>query len=247
MLRVLIVDDEPHGGFEQIACVAHFLGFIILAQTGRGPEAMRQLRHGRVDLVLIDIDSPTVRGLELLRMIRSHGYTNDVITAIRGDDPAALRASLCYGALHCLVKPISFTVLRQSIERYRNYHGHLARCCGQLVGQAEVDELMASLSERDHGHLPKGVCAETLDSVVGELCAADRSSSLSATEVARIMGTSRVTSRRYLEYLADAGLARRDMRYGGPGRPEVRYRWRQPRPQPGALRIGCPEQTALSG
>jgi hypothetical protein len=118
--------------------------------------------------------------------------------------------------------------MRQGLERYCNYRDRLARC-GQFVGQAEVDELLASLCERDHGHLPTGVCAETLDSVVGELCAADRSISLSATELARIMGASRVTTRRYLEYLAGAGLARRDICYGTPGRPEVRYQWRWPR------------------
>ena len=36
---------------------------------------------------------------------------------------------------------------------------------------------------------------------------------------------SRVTTRRYLEYLVDAGLARRQARYGGAGRPELEYRW----------------------
>jgi response regulator of citrate/malate metabolism len=36
---------------------------------------------------------------------------------------------------------------------------------------------------------------------------------------------SRVTARRYLEYLADAGTASRSPRYGTPGRPENEYRW----------------------
>ena len=37
---------------------------------------------------------------------------------------------------------------------------------------------------------------------------------------------SRVTTRRYLEYLVDAGLARRQARYGGgTGRPELEYRY----------------------
>ena len=132
--------------------------------------------------------------------------------------PPPCGASLCYGVLYCLVKPISFTIMRQGLKRYCAYRDRLARC-GQFVVQAEVDDLLASRHERDHGHLPKGVCAETLDSVVGELCAADGCISLSATEVARIMGASRVTARRYLEYLADAGLARRDLRYGMSGPP----------------------------
>jgi response regulator of citrate/malate metabolism len=49
---------------------------------------------------------------------------------------------------------------------------------------------------------------------------------LSATEVATALGASRVTARRYLEHLADAGQVDRRPRYGGSGRPEVEYRWR---------------------
>ena len=37
---------------------------------------------------------------------------------------------------------------------------------------------------------------------------------------------SRITARRFLEYLADAGVATRTPRYGGVGRPETEYRWR---------------------
>jgi response regulator of citrate/malate metabolism len=39
---------------------------------------------------------------------------------------------------------------------------------------------------------------------------------------------SRVTARRYLEYLADAGRVSRTARYGTPGRPENEYRWLGP-------------------
>ena len=226
VISVLIIGDEPNGGFAQVDRVAQPLGFAVLGQSRSAAEAMRQLRHSKIDLVLLDIDFPDIGGVELLRMIRSHGYTSDVVAAIRGDNPAALRSSLCYGVLYYLVKPISFTVMRQGLKRYCAYRDRLARC-GQFVVQAEVDDLLASLRERDHGHLPKGVCAETLDSVVGELCAADGCISLSATEIARMVGASRGTARRYLEYLADMGLARRDLRYGCPGRPEVRYRWRR--------------------
>jgi response regulator of citrate/malate metabolism len=49
---------------------------------------------------------------------------------------------------------------------------------------------------------------------------------LSAAETAELIGASRITARRYLEYLADTGLVDRAPRYGGAGRPELRYRWR---------------------
>ncbi|NIJ04991.1 response regulator [Frigoribacterium faeni] len=53
-----------------------------------------------------------------------------------------------------------------------------------------------------------------------------RGGALSAGEVAAAVAVSRVTARRYLEHLADAGQVDRVPRYGAPGRPEHEYRWR---------------------
>ena len=46
---------------------------------------------------------------------------------------------------------------------------------------------------------------------------------MSASELAELIGASRVTARRYLEHLADSGLLERDTRFGRTGRPEVEY------------------------
>jgi response regulator of citrate/malate metabolism len=93
-------------------------------------------------------------------------------------------------------------------------------------------------SADDSAGLPKGVGRESLQAVVAALRTAleqdatgahpavdEGVGARSAAEVARELGMSRVTTRRYLEYLVDAGLARRQARYGGAGRPELEYRW----------------------
>ena len=89
----------------------------------------------------------------------------------------------------------------------------------------------------------KKIAPETLASVVEALRAASdpavgaspglddhqgqpRGGALSAGEVAAAVAVSRVTARRYLEHLADAGQVDRVPRYGAPGRPEHEYRWR---------------------
>jgi response regulator of citrate/malate metabolism len=69
---------------------------------------------------------------------------------------------------------------------------------------------------------------------------------MSATQAGEVLGTSRVTARRYLEYLTESGLAERRSRYGGAGRPEVEYRWSgddsSPVP-PTAAPDGCPDSS----
>ncbi len=81
--------------------------------------------------------------------------------------------------------------------------------------------MFATLRTPDHGSLPKGMSAATLDAISTAL--AEATDGLSASAAASATGVSRVTARRYLEYLADSGLARRSPHYGTVGRPEVRY------------------------
>ena len=64
---------------------------------------------------------------------------------------------------------------------------------------------------------------QTLDAVIAALRVPD---GLPAAETAGQIGASRITARRYLEYLADTHLATRTPRYGRAGRPETEYRWR---------------------
>jgi response regulator of citrate/malate metabolism len=69
------------------------------------------------------------------------------------------------------------------------------------------------------------VSRESLDAVCAALAGAG-TAGLTAAEVGDALGASRVTARRYLEYLAETGLAERTARYGPAGRPQTEYRWR---------------------
>lgn len=58
-----------------------------------------------------------------------------------------------------------------------------------------------------------------------ELSAIRDADRLSAAQTAELIGASRMTAPRDLEYLADAGLVDRTPRYGTAGRPGLQYRW----------------------
>ena len=69
--------------------------------------------------------------------------------------------------------------------------------------------------------LPKGLSAQTLNAVEESLRDADQS--LTSEAVAHLTGVSRVTARRYLIYLVEAGRAEVHSEYGTPGRPKHLY------------------------
>ena len=56
-------------------------------------------------------------------------------------------------------------------------------------------------------------------------CSARRTADRSASELGDELGVSRVTARRYAEYLCETRVVVRRSRYAGAGRPEVEYLW----------------------
>jgi response regulator of citrate/malate metabolism len=72
--------------------------------------------------------------------------------------------------------------------------------------------------------LPKGLSRPTLVAVIEALSSSQED--VSAEGMALQLGLSRVSARRYLEYLVAQGFARLTPRYGAAGRPENRYLWK---------------------
>jgi response regulator of citrate/malate metabolism len=135
---------------------------------------------------------------------------------------STVRAAAVQGVVGYLLKPFTYPGLRERLEAYAVYRAQLARG-GDASGQSEIDRVLDAVRPSGAAPLPKGMGRETLDAVVATVRVAG---GLSAAEAAEAIGASRITARRYLEYLADSGLVDRSPRYGGTGRPELEYRWR---------------------
>ena len=222
-IGVLIVEDEPVAADAHVAYVGRVRGFGVRGKAHDGAEAIRQLGDpsSGIDLVLLDMYLPDMHGLDVVRAMRTAGHRADVIAVTSARDLEVVRDAVSQGIVQYLLKPFTFAALREKLERYAAYRQQLA---GDVaISQHEVDRVLATLRGSDSGSLPKGMSPESLDAVVMVL--RPSSEGLSATEVAGVLGASRVTARRYLEFLADSALVVRRSRYGGAGRPEVEYRW----------------------
>ena len=68
-IRILVVDDEP-AIRRALRPPLLELGFQV-AEASRGEEALQQLRAGKFDVVLLDINMPGIGGMETLRRIRA--------------------------------------------------------------------------------------------------------------------------------------------------------------------------------
>jgi response regulator of citrate/malate metabolism len=231
-IRVLVVDDDPIAAQAHAAYTARIEGFAVAGIANTGSEALRMLRDAvrgespPIDLVLLDIHLPDVTGIELARSLRSSGLDLDIIAITGARDAALVRSAVALGFVQYLIKPFGFAGFAAKLEAYRGYRERTSH--EGMTDQVEVDASFAALRTGTSTALPKGLTAETLEVVRRAVRAADAGDGVSAGELGQRLELSRVTARRYLEHMAGEGQVERAPTYGAPGRPEVRYRLRNP-------------------
>lgn len=222
VIRVLVVEDEPVAADAHRTYVDRTPGFVTAAVAGTGSVAMELLARTPLDLVLLDMNLPDTHGVELCRRIRTAGIDVDVLAVTSARELVTVRAAVAHGVVGYLLKPFTYAALRDRLVAYAGYRDRL-RTGAEVGGQDDVDRALEGARPVRSAPLPKGMQRQTLDAVVAAL---RPSPGLSAAETGSTLGTSRITARRYLEYLVETGLASRTQRYGGAGRPETEYRWR---------------------
>ncbi|WP_346926484.1 response regulator [uncultured Arthrobacter sp.] len=245
-IRTLIIDDDV-----AVAGIHHgFLlargGFDVVSMAHTGQQGLDLAAELRPELVLLDIHLPDMSGLDVLQQLRGRKQALDVLVITASRELETVRGAMAGGVLHYLVKPFTSQALNERLDEYLILRGELA--AGGAAGpldQDSIDRLVAPTRRAAAAHtvagpvaeavtvpaaepmarLPKGLSRPTLDAVIEALEASQED--VSAAGMALQLGLSRVSARRYLEYLVIHGFARLTPRYGAAGRPENRYLWKR--------------------
>ena len=229
MISVLIVEDEPLIAEAHRTYLARLPGFSVAAVAHTARDAMRAASEASatetpVDLVLLDIGLPDASGISLASGLSGLRPAPDIIAITSERDLEMVRAAVGHGALAYLLKPFTFAAFRDRLERYRRYREALPAGT-DAASQAEVDRALAELRVgADRSAAPKGAAPGTNDEIARAV--RDSADGITADEVAKQIGVSRVTAWRYLERLAEEGTLARQTDYGKAGRPKTRYTWR---------------------
>jgi two-component system CitB family response regulator len=221
MIRTLVVDDDFRVADLHCEYVDRVPGFQVAGRAHTGAGALEKVEQLGPDLVLLDIYLPDISGLEVLQRLREDSLVPvDVIAITAARDVESLRAAMRGGVVHYLIKPFLFPTFEEKLLSYAAARERMTRI--DRAEQGDVDRIFGALRTTRTEALPKGLSDATLELIVQAL---GRSlSGLPAAAVAEEAGVSRVTARRYLDHLCQLGRAELTMRYGGPGRPEHRYR-----------------------
>ncbi len=113
MPSILVVDDEA----EVRTLLRDYLtaeGYIV-SEAQDGAEALERAHRDRPDLVLLDTGLPGMDGLEVLKQLRRRDPSIGVIMIAGNQDIALARATVNFGAVDYMFKPLDFDRLDRAI------------------------------------------------------------------------------------------------------------------------------------
>jgi response regulator of citrate/malate metabolism len=230
MYNVIIIEDDP----VIISLNTSFLNackdFRLTGCFRSCDSAIKHLIKNPTDLILLDIHLPGMNGLEFMEYIRQNKINTQVIILTMDNDASFFRTLNSYGILDYLIKPYT----RERFESALNSFTARAR----ILHSADYlsQEVLDSLQYKNHVAaslaptafrgviLQKGIQQDTCKRFLSYL-EANADNSLTIDEIVKGMSLSRVTIRRYMSYLTEAGYVTMAINYSTGGRPSMIYKW----------------------
>ena len=116
--RLLIADDHPlfRGALRE--AVSGLFEEPNIAEAGSFEDVTRQLERGaEIDLILLDLSMPGVRGFSGLMYLRAQYPSVPIIVVSANDDPAVIRRCMDFGASGFIPKTLGVEAMRAAIAR----------------------------------------------------------------------------------------------------------------------------------
>ena len=210
-MRVLIIEDDS------MVAMIHKEYFnrkeidFTLDHASSLKEAELYLESNIPDLVVLDNYLSDGKGVSLLSKLKK--YPVVMITA--ANDIQTVEAALSSGVVDYLVKPFTYERFSQAIDKVLNFKSLMSK---EKVNQEMLDDYLSITKEyEDVEELPKGLSKITLKKIVENLLS--RNEGFNTQQIADDLDISRITIRKYLNYMVNMNLLSEDDEYSTSGRP----------------------------
>ncbi|MBL1225231.1 response regulator [Enterococcus sp. BWR-S5] len=225
MTKILIIEDDPMVAVLNQSFVEQLPDMIVVKNVRSADEAKKVLAEETIDLILLDVFLPGETGIEFLTELRMEKSTAAVILITAADDVKTVKEAIRYGAIDYLIKPFTFERFKLAIEKYRKLT--FATEEGDRTNQRAIDRYMnhgeaqEKLSQAEDKELPKGLSKLTLKKVSEGLQALEEP--FSTKDLATKISLSRISTKKYLQFLVDSQALKETMIYLEVGRPLTKY------------------------
>ncbi|CCY81664.1 UNVERIFIED_ORG: response regulator [Lacrimispora saccharolytica] len=222
MYSVIIVEDDPMVASINRQYVELEPSFSVKQIFKSGQDALSWLSREEVDLIILDYYMPLMTGQEFIDRLHSMGKAPSVIMVTSAGDSAIVQELLSRGVLDYLVKPFERSRFRQALSRFAQ-----TRSCldgSPELNQAEIDRLLSHAQPPSsfQPELAKGLSETTLN-LIRNFLQNRPGESFSSEQIAEQVCLSRITIRRYMNYMLETGEIISSVDYQTGGRPSIKY------------------------
>lgn len=226
MYQVIIIEDDPMVSSINRQYVELTPSFRVVKTFKSGLEALEFLKIGKsVDLIILDYYTPLMNGAEFIDRLHSMGQSPSIIMVTSANDSDIVRQLLSRGVIDYLVKPFEYGRFKAALERFVK----LQECLSQAqdnMAQTEIDRLLSPQKTPENGasQLSKGLNETTLNRI-RDFLKENRDGIYSSEQLAEQIHLSRITVRRYMNYMVETGELISTIDYQTGGRPSIKYRY----------------------
>ena len=224
-MRLVIVDDDLMVAAinREFALQTPELNDIKTFHNGR--EALDFLLKNDADLLMLDIGMPRYSGLELLADLRRQGKKFDAIIISGSDNAMDVDEAFHLGIVDYLIKPFTYDRFQEAVQKFLLKHSSIKT--KEKFTQEDIDKLMAKPAQQaaelnSYKELPKGIQQQTLDTIL-EHMKKNSGTYLTSEQIAVSTGFTKMTVRRYMNYLIGIKKITSRTNYATGGRPSTEY------------------------
>lgn len=220
MIRVLVVEDDPMVAKFHEHYMNQIKGFELSDIARNGDEALQLLAIKKYDLVLLDIFMPGIDGLSLLSKMRANNYDVDVIVISAARNSDSIQRALRNGAVDYIIKPFEFERFSLALMNYKNRREMLGE--QDVLKQEDLDKSILYKEPAVDVPIPKGLDRNTLRSVWEAIVPI--TGAFTTEELSSLVGISRVSIRKYLDFLKSLHVLSLELHRGAVGRPVYKFK-----------------------
>lgn len=225
MYQVIIIEDDPMVASINKQYVELTPSFRVAKVFKSGIEALEYLNNSDVDLIILDYFTPLMNGAEFIGRLHAAGKAPSIIMVTSAGDTEIVASLISRGVIDYLVKPFEYARFKAALDKYGQMREFFSKAGGNM-GQGAIDRLLTrqETGSQAASSLAKGLSEATLNTIRSFL-KENREALYSSEQIAEQVRLSRITIRRYMNYMVETGELISSIDYQTGGRPSIRYRY----------------------
>lgn len=225
MYRAIIIEDDPMVAAINRQYIENTPGFQVQGVFKCGCDALEYLKTQDTQLIILDYYTPLMNGAEFIDQLHQMGKAPSIIMVTSANDTQIVRGLMSRGVFDYLVKPFEYVRFKAALNKFSQAQALLGNT-KMCLNQDDIDRLWMPTepSPAATATLAKGLNDATM-SLIRNFLRENPTAMYTSEQVAEQIHLSRITIRRYMNYLVETHEIASTIDYQTGGRPSIKYRY----------------------